>query len=346
VANQYLRALLSKEQAELSLVVLGQTKSQLDNTRKLVDAGSLPELNAAELEATLARDSATWVQSMANHRLDLLSLKGLLNLPADVPFEIEAPPVERIPLDNILEQDPALVYRMALTNQPQIRANNLREQSALKFLDARRRQLYPSINAFGQLNTNFNQFFKKVGGYTPTGEAPTGTYVKPPTGGILPVYSPTGNIVYENKTFGELWSGYGQQLKDQFGQALGVNISIPIFNGWQARANIERAKLDVDRTRLAMEQDSLRLKQDIYTAYESARGAYQTFQAREKAVRTAERSFELASRRYEVGVLQTIEWLTIQNNLTRARIDRLVAQYDYVFRMKVLEFYKGQGLRL
>jgi len=95
-----------------------------------------------------------------------------------------------------------------------------------------------------------------------------------------------------------------------------------------------------------MEQDSLRLKQDIYTAYESARGAYQTFQAREKAVRTAERSFELASRRYEVGVLQTIEWLTIQNNLTRARIDRLVAQYDYVFRMKVLEFYKGQGLRL
>ena len=346
VANQYLRALLSLEQVELSLVVLRQTKSQLDNTRKLVDAGSLPELNAAELEATLARDSATWVQSMANHRLDLLSLKGLLNLPADVPFEIEAPPVDRIPLDNILEQDPSVVYRMALTNQPQIRANNLREQSALKVLEARRKQLYPSINAFAQLNTNFNQFFKKVGGYTPTGEAPTGTYVKPPTGGILPVYSPTGNIVYENKTFGELWSGYGQQLRDQFGQALGVNISIPIFNGWQARANIERAKLDVDRTRLTMEQDSLRLKQDIYTAYESARGAYQTFQAREKAVRTAERSFELASRRYEVGVLQTIEWLTIQNNLTRARIDRLVAQYDYVFRMKVLEFYKGQGLRL
>ena len=44
--------------------------------------------------------------------------------------------------------------------------------------------------------------------------------------------------------------------------------------------------------------------------------------------------------------MQTIEWLTIQNNLTRAKIDRLVAQYDYVFRMKVLEFYKGKGLRL
>ena len=346
VANQYLRALLSKEQVELSLVVLRQTKSQFENTRKLVDAGSLPELNAVELEATLERDSAGWVQSLANHKLDLLTLKGLLNLPADAPFEIEAPPVDRIPLDNILEQDPAAIFRMAMANQPQIKANGLREQSALKVLEARRKQLYPTINAFGQLNTNFNQFFKKVGGYTPTGEAPTGTYVKPPTGGILPVFSPTGNIVYENKTFGELWSGYGQQLRDQFGQAVGINISFPIFNGGQAKANIERAKLDVDRSRLTIEQDSLSLKQDIYTAYESAIGAYQTFQARDKAVRTAERSFELAGRRYEIGVLQTIEWLTIQNNLTRARIDRLVAHYDYVFRMKVLEFYKGRGLRL
>lgn len=346
VANQYLRALLSKEQVELSKVVLLQTTEQLQNTRKLVNAGSLPELNAAELEATVARDSATMIQTVAQYRLDLLSLKALLNLPADVPFEIEAPPVDRIPVDNILEQDPAEIFGLAMTNQPQIRANSLREQSAQKLLEARRKQLYPSINAFAQVNTNFNQFFKKVGGYNPTGEAPTGSYVKPPSGGILPVYSPTGNIVYENKTFGELWSGYGQQLKDQFGQALGFNINIPIFNGWQAKANIERAKLDVQRSRLAIEQDSLRLKQDIYTAYESARGAYQTYQAREKAVRTAERSFELAGKRYEIGVMQTIEWLTIQNNLTRARIDRLVSQYDYVFRMKVLEFYKGRGLRL
>jgi outer membrane protein len=162
----------------------------------------------------------------------------------------------------------------------------------------------------------------------------------------LPVYAPTGTLVTSKRGFGELWNGYGKQLSDQFGQGIGFSVNIPIFNGGQARANIERAKLDIQRNQLTTEQDSLRLKQDIYTAYESAKGSYQTFQAREKAVRTAERSFELASKRYDIGVMQTIEWLTIQNNLTRAKIDRLVAQYDYVFRMKVLEFYKGQGLRL
>ncbi|MGL6267313.1 MAG: TolC family protein, partial [Chitinophagaceae bacterium] len=72
VAQQYLRALLSKEQVELSRVVLQQTQFQLENTRKLVDAGSLPEINAAELEATEARDSATVIQTNATFQLDIL----------------------------------------------------------------------------------------------------------------------------------------------------------------------------------------------------------------------------------------------------------------------------------
>lgn len=345
VANQYLRTLLSKEQLELSRIVLRQTQAQLSNTRKLVNAGSLPELNAAELEATEARDSATMVQTMSQYQLELLSLKSLLNLPADQPFEIDAPPVDRIPVDNILEQDPAAIYDVAMRTQPQIKANSLRARASEKVLAARKSQLYPSISAFGQLNTNFNQFFLKNTGYNVTGEAPTGSYVKSGTS-TLPVYAPTGTLVTSKRGFGELWNGYGKQLSDQFGQGIGFSVNIPIFNGGQARANIERAKLDIQRNQLTTEQDSLRLKQDIYTAYESAKGSYQTFQAREKAVRTAERSFELASKRYDIGVMQTIEWLTIQNNLTRAKIDRLVAQYDYVFRMKVLEFYKGQGLRL
>lgn len=109
---------------------------------------------------------------------------------------------------------------------------------------------------------------------------------------------------------------------------------------------MQRSKLNLKQTELAVDRDKLQLKQDIYTAYYGATGAHQTYMARVKALETAERSFQLASRRYELGVMQTIEWLNNQNNLTRARIDRVVAQYDFVFRMKVLEFYKGQGLRL
>jgi outer membrane protein len=123
-------------------------------------------------------------------------------------------------------------------------------------------------------------------------------------------------------------------------------VNVPIFNGGQARANMMRARVDIKSSQLSIDRDKLQLKQDIYTAYYSASGAFQTYLAREKALETSIRSFELASRRYELGVMQTIEWLTNQNNLTKARIDKAVAQYEYIFRMKVLEFYKGQGLKL
>ena len=345
IAATYLRALLSKAQVEISKVVLEQTKAQYRNTRKLVDAGSLPELNAAELEATVTRDSATYVQAMSQAQLDVLSLKSLLSLQADVPFELVAPPIELIPVDNILEIVPDALYQTALSSQPQIKGNDLRMQAAQKTLLASRAQMKPSISVFGQLSTNFNQFLKKSLGYTYTGEQLTGAYIKQ---GLtqVPVYAPAYDLKYQMRSFGEYWNGYSKQLRDQFGQGLGLSVNIPIFNGHQARANVQRANLDVRRNELAIERDKLQLKQDIYTAYYSASGAFQTYLARQKALETAQRSFDLASKRYEIGVMQTIEWLTNQNNLTRAKIDKVVAQYEYVFRMKVLEFYKGQGLKL
>jgi outer membrane protein len=345
VARQYLLTLLSLEQTQVNEVQLKQTQAQYQNTRKLVDAGSLPELNAAELEAQVARDSATFIQSRAQNEIDKLTLKGLLNLPADTPFEVDTPPVESIPVDNILELSPAAVYDLALKTQPQIKGNNLRLMASERNYQASKGRLYPTISAFGQLNSNYTQFLKKNTGFNVTGQLPTGTWAQ--DGNVqLPVYAPKGTATYENRSWSQLWDGYWAQLQDQFGKSLGISLNVPIFNGWQARANVERSKLEIEKSKLSITRDTLQLKLDVYNAYEVAMGSYQTYVAREKQVKTAERSFDLASKRYEVGVMQTIEWLTNQNNLTRAKIEKLVAQYDYVFKMKVLEFYKGQGIRL
>jgi outer membrane protein len=344
IANQYLQTLLQLEQANISEVQFQQTKAQYLNTRKLVDAGSVPEFNAAELEAQLARDSAVLVAARTQAEINLLTLKALMTLPADTPFSIATPPVEAIPVDNILEVSPDGVFQLAMKTQPQIKRNNLRLQASEKFLDATRSRLYPTISAFGQINTRYFAPFTATT-VVPKGFQPTQTYVLNGPDQLF-VYAPAADFVDSKNNFGQLWNGYGSGLKDNFGQTVGISLNIPIFNGLQVKSAIARAKLDVNSKELAIEQETLTLKQNIYTAYQSALGAYQTFMARDKAVKTAERSFELATKRYEYGVLQTIEWLTIQNNLSRAKIDRLVAQYDYVFRMKVLEFYKGQGLRL
>ena len=83
-----------------------------------------------------------------------------------------------------------------------------------------------------------------------------------------------------------------------------------------------------------------------YQAYYNAVASLQKFESNKKAVVVAEKSFGLATKRYEIGMLNTIDYLTNQNNLFTARINVLIAQYDYVFRIKVLEYYKGLGIKL
>ena len=338
VAQQYLRTMLSKEQVDLNAVILAQTRAQLLNTRKLVDAGTLPELNAAELEATYTRDTATLIQSQVQVEQDMLNLKALLTLPADYPMDIETPPIDRIPVDNILSETPDAVYAMALKTQPQIKGNSLRLLSAERALASAKGQLYPSLSAFAQLNTSFNSFLQSPTGYNVTGDSPTGAYAK--TGTVnYPVYAPVGTVVYGKSNFGQLFNGYWGQLNYQFGQTIGLTLSAPIFNGWRARANVERSNLTI-------ESDTLKLKQDVYTAYNQALGNFQVYLARVKALETAQRSYDLSTKRYDIGVMQTIEWLNNQTALATARINKLIAQYNYVFAMKVLEFYKGQGVKL
>ncbi|MBN8857187.1 MAG: TolC family protein [Sphingobacteriales bacterium] len=345
VARQYLLVLLDIEQANVTDIQLKQSQAQLSNTQKQVDAGALPELNAAELAAQVARDSANLMSAQTTIEVDKLTLKGLINLPADAPFDLEVPPVDQIPVDNILEISPAEVFNMAMHTQPQIKVNSLRLDAAQKSYKAAVGRQYPTISAFGQLGSRFFSPYKLTGtellGIFPN----ENIYVMNGTE-KLPVYSPVTGYTTTKRNFWGLWDGYGAQLKNNFGQSFGIGLSVPIFNGWSARANIERAKMDIRNKELIVEQDTLKLKQDIYTAFNQARGSFQTFNARQKEVATAERSFGLATKRYEIGVMQTIEWLTNQANLYNARINLLIAQFDYVFKMKVLEFYKGQGIKL
>ena len=97
---------------------------------------------------------------------------------------------------------------------------------------------------------------------------------------------------------------------------------------------------------LQKELDDQKLKQDIFQAYNAALVSLEKYNAGKKSLQTSERTYSFAQKRYEVGMLTTFELITNQNNLFRAKLENVLNQFDYVFKMKVLEFYKGQGLKL
>jgi len=139
---------------------------------------------------------------------------------------------------------------------------------------------------------------------------------------------------------------FGLQVSDNFRQNIGLNLNIPLFNNGQAKNAWERSKLHISTLTLQRDQELLTLKQNIYNAYNDATSALQRFNAGKKAVLTAEKAFNFAQKRYDLGLLSTIDLLTNQNNVNRSKVQLAQAQVDYVFRMKLLEFYKGEGLKL
>jgi outer membrane protein len=346
VAAAYLQALLSREQVTLARTKLLLTKHQLENTRALVDAGSLPELNAAELEVQFATDTASIISAQESYDINNLQLKAILNLDAAAAFDLDTPPVETIPVEPIASLQPDVVYSIAIGTFPQQKMNDLRISAAEKYVDYNHGRLYPTLTAYGALGSNFFNDLRNVQ-IVGTGYKPTTAYAfNPITNSQDTVFGPTAQRVFSSQPFYKAWTGYGNQLGDNFGQQVGLQLSVPIFNGFSARTNYKKAQLNVETAKLTKDNDLLALKQGIYQAYYNAVASMQKVEANKKAVTVAERSFDLATKRYNIGMLNTIDYLTNQNNLFTARINQLIAQYDYVFRMKVLEYYKGLGIKL
>jgi outer membrane protein len=336
IAAAYLQALLAKEQVNASKIQIDQTTAQLENTRKLVRAGSLPELNQLQLESQLATDSFTLISAVGTETQSLLLIKSFLNLDAGMPFDIVAPPIELIPIDPIAELQPEFVYQLAVKNLPQQRVNQLRLQASQKFAGAAKAAMYPNISLGGSLGTNFSDAKNNASRFFIPGQVDT-----------IATVSGSNAFVVVPKTGATFFADpYYTQITDNFNSRIGINLSVPIFNGRSARTAWEKQKLTVKNLSLQQDLDNMSLKQDIYKAFNDAMTALQKFNASTKAIEAAQKAYDFSQKRYNVGLLNTIDLIISQNNLFRARIDRLSAQYDYVFKMKVLEFYKGQGLKL
>jgi outer membrane protein len=338
VAGAYLQALMATDQAKVTEFQVLQTKAQLENTRKLVEAGSLPELNAAQLEAQLALDSSNLVTARGNIAQSLLLLKALLNLDAATPFEIETPDINAIPVDDLASLQPETVYALAIQNLPQQKVNDLRIEAAHKFIMSAKGAMYPTFSAFGSLGTSYNNRAREITGSTSI-LAPLGSVT---VGGTQ--YDVFPLQPFNNYTYGKI--PYFGQFNQNFRQTIGIAVSVPIANGGALRTSYERSKLNLRGLELQKETDNQTLKQDIYSAYTDVVTSLQKYNASVKAVESAQKVYDFAGKRYNVGLLNTVDLIISQNNLFSAQLQRLLAQYDYVFKLKVLEFYKGQGLRL
>tara|TARA_Y100000768_G_C23983849_1_gene687536 strand:+ start:1020 stop:2462 length:1443 start_codon:yes stop_codon:yes gene_type:complete len=340
VVSAYLNVLLNTERLDNARFQLQSTQEQLNRTNKLVDAGSIAITNKLNLEAQLAGDELALIQQENNYRLTILQLKQLLLLETQKEIKIIKPVVELSP-STVIDSDPNEIFNLAVSLLPEIKSAEKNAQSSLYDLRISRSGRYPSISVSSNFSSNYSSFANRER------EFYDGFSMQPTTIGFLtnnPLETVSSlslvpNVVGSDKDFTIL-----EQWKDYLSKSLSFSISIPIFNRYQTSANIKRAKLNKEIADIGVIEARNQVRQTIETSFNDALAASKSYSASQKQVRALEESFRIIKSQYNLGSVNYTEYQISNNNLVRATNDLLSSKYDYIFKLKVLDFYQGKKL--
>ena len=136
----------------------------------------------------------------------------------------------------------------------------------------------------------------------------------------------------------------GRQLENNFGQSISLGVSIPIFNNYQVNSNVQRAKIVKEQADIIAEQTRQTLRQTIERAYNDVYSSGKAYQSSAKKVEATEESFRAMKQRYDNGAANATDYELAENNLFQAKSDLLRAKYDYIFKLKILDFYQGKPI--
>lgn len=137
---------------------------------------------------------------------------------------------------------------------------------------------------------------------------------------------------------------FGSQLRDNFSQYIGLSLSIPIFNRFSTRNRVRSARVQQNTLSWQLEESKKTLYKEIQQAYYNAVGAESQYQSSQTADQAAEASFILMKEKYSNGKANATEYNEARTAWMKAVSDRIQAKYDYLFRTKILDFYKGEPL--
>ncbi len=338
ITTGFLRILLAREQVKIHESQLKLDKDQLAQTKKFVSSGKLPELHVAQMEAQLSSDSALYVSAKSEERMAILQLKALMNFDFDKKFNITAPTIDAINyFANYRLPDAQTIYETAIKNQEQIKFNQYKLLAAQKALLIAKATRYPQLSFGANTGSTFSNTAKNIIGQTYTGTETLG-YVNVGTT-EYPISRPT--YKYTTQTI-----PWGTQYKNNWQTNAGIMLNIPVLNGRTARTNIDRAKIAYVSQKIALDNTSLLLKQDIYKSYEDVKTALQKYNANSRSKVAAQRAVDFATKRFDAGLMSTFDYSTTLNTLYKANSSVLAAKYELLFKLKVLDYYMGNPLKL
>ena len=328
VTLAYLQALNSKAVLELSNTRLEVTKKQLKIQEDFYKSESGNPADYTDILGQVANDETSVVVSEGNFNNAKLSLMRLLNLENNIDLNTD----EFILNIQAYGLSADEVYKDALANLATFKANELRVEAAKKGVSIAKAQFTPQVSVFGGVNTNYSsaaQTFTTAG----TSIVETGDFVN--------VNGQDLSVLTEQTNFDAERIGFRDQLDNNLNTVVGLSVRVPLFNGLRARNNVKLEKNRVEESTLVLERNYLEIKNTIAQVHFDMKIAYQRCKSLQKQVEAYKESYRVNEIRFNNGISNFLNYITSKNNFENAQVNLINAQYEYVLRIKILEYYRG-----
>ena len=332
VANAFLQVLFNKENLKVQQEQKSFNEKQLVRSEELVKAGSVPRGDLLDIKATVASDNQKVIAAENSLLISKLSLAQLLQLKEFYDFDVSDDTTAKDE-NNILAQTPVAIYEKAKEQRTELKIAKTNLEIAEKNVAIAKGGFQPSLVGFYNFNTRAS-YSDVITGFVPNTTDPTSVigYVdgtnqnvlRPNTTSVLGSASPVFN-----------------QFSDNKGQTFGAQLNIPIFNGFSIRNNVERSKVSLEKSKIAVEQQELTLQRNVYTAFTDAKGGLNAYESSLSALEARQEAYNYAKEKYAVGMMNSFDFNQSQTLLSTAQSEVLRTKYDYIFKIKILEFYFG-----
>lgn len=310
VANAFLQVLFNKENLKVQKEQLGINEKQYARSEELVNAGSIPRGDLLDIKATVAQNNQNVIAADNALLISKLSLAQLLQLKDFENFDVVDDTNMRDE-NNIMAQTPSAIYDKAVEGRTELKIARTNLEIAQKDVEIAKGAFQPTLQGFYSFNSRVSY-------------------------ADVPVFDDKGNIIGTRNS-----APFFNQFSDNKGQSFGAQLSIPIFNGFSARNNVERSKVSLERSKIAVEQQDLDLQRNVFTAFTDAKGALNAYESSVVALEARQGAYNYAKERYDVGLMNSFDFNQSQTLLTNAQSEVIRTKYDYIFKIKILEFYFG-----
>ena len=310
IASYYLQVLYNKELQRVAQLQVDLDKEQVNKTEAMVNAGKVPLSQLYDIKAQLARDEVTLTEATNNVQLALLDLAQSLELErSDRSFDVVTPQITDAVAENMSSiLPPETIFDQAVTFKPQIKEQEYLLESQKRMLKVAQAGYYPKLN-FGASYSN---------GY---------------------YHTSMGGEFADTRSFGD-------QLKQNGQKIVGFSLSIPLFNRFQVRNSVRSARIGINNQQLLLENSKKTLYKEIQQAYYNATAAQEKYTASDKSVASSREAFSYAQARYEAGKSTVFEFNEAKTKYAQSLAEQAQAKFDFIFRAKILDFYRGTPLKL